>query len=168
MSLAAALLALTAACGAEGGPALVAEDVWARAAVVGPAPAAPPDTAARGGAHNGAHGGMAAAGGVNSAVYLVLENRRAAPDRLMGVRTDAARAAEIHLSQVDERGVMRMRQVEGGLEIPARGEVALRPGGYHIMLIGLAHTLEPGERVPLTLSFEHGGELSVEAEVRAQ
>ncbi|HSN76775.1 MAG TPA: copper chaperone PCu(A)C [Anaerolineae bacterium] len=65
-----------------------------------------------------------------------------------------------------EGDVMRMAQVEGGIEIPARGQVELKPGGYHVMLIGLTRDLNVGEKFPVTLQFESGNSLVVEAEVR--
>ena len=56
--------------------------------------------------------------------------------------------------------------VQGGIEVPAGGQVELKPGGYHVMLIGLMRDLSDGEKFPLTLQFEKGGEVTVEAEVR--
>lgn len=61
---------------------------------------------------------------------------------------------------------MRMRQVEGGIELPAGGQVELKPGGYHVMLIGLTRDLNAGEKFPVTLQFASGATLTVEAEVR--
>ena len=61
---------------------------------------------------------------------------------------------------------MRMQAVQGGIEVPAGGQVELKPGGYHVMLIGLTRDLTDGEKFPLTLQFEKGGEVTVEAEVR--
>ena len=101
-----------------------------------------------------------------SAVYMVLENRGAAADRLVAARTDAAGTVEIHETQMDG-GVMRMRPLENGLEIPAGGRVTLEPGGYHIMLLDLPRDLLPGEAIALTLVFESGLELVVGAPVRA-
>jgi len=62
--------------------------------------------------------------------------------------------------------VMRMAQVEGGIEVPAGGQVELKPGGYHVMLIGLTRDLAVGEKFPVTLEFASGATLQVEAEVR--
>jgi len=100
-----------------------------------------------------------------SAVYMILENRGPAADRLVAARTDAAGTVEIHETQMDG-SVMRMRPIENGLEIPAGSSVTLEPGGYHIMLLDLPRDLLPGEAVALTLVFESGFELVVGAPVR--
>jgi copper(I)-binding protein len=50
--------------------------------------------------------------------------------------------------------------------VPAKGKTELKPGGYHIMLLGLKQDLKPGEKVPVTLKFERGGEVRVEAVVK--
>ena len=60
---------------------------------------------------------------------------------------------------------MKMRPVKS-IPVPAGGTVELKPGGYHIMLLDLKKDLKPGDTVPVTLSFEHGGELRIEAAVR--
>ncbi|MBC6934312.1 MAG: copper chaperone PCu(A)C, partial [Chloroflexi bacterium] len=57
--------------------------------------------------------------------------------------------------------VMKMRPVEGGIEIPAGGSVELKPGGYHVMLMQLPRDLLPGQAIMLTLVFESGVELPV-------
>ena len=67
-----------------------------------------------------------------------------------------------------EGQVMKMRPVPGQrLEIPARGAVELKPGGLHLMLIGLKQQLKPGDKIEVTLSFEKSGDKTVQAEVRA-
>jgi copper(I)-binding protein len=65
-----------------------------------------------------------------------------------------------------EGGVMRMRQLADGLEIPAGGEVTLKPGSYHVMLMDLKQPLKAGDKVPLTLTFKGAG--TVEAELVVQ
>jgi copper(I)-binding protein len=54
-----------------------------------------------------------------------------------------------------------------GLELPARKHLVLRPGGSHLMLVGLKQPLLKGQRIPLTLRFERAGEVHVELEVLA-
>jgi len=63
--------------------------------------------------------------------------------------------------------VMRMREVEKGLEIPAGGSVTLAPGGFHLMMTGLKGPLKQGTSVPLTLVFEKAGRIDVELAVEA-
>lgn len=141
--LALALLAALAACDgareppAAAGPAIRVEDAWAR-----PVP------------HAAAHG----------AAYLVVHNAGAAADRLLAAESEAAVAAELHRSRVED-GVWRMRPLEGGIEVPAGGSLALRPGDYHVMLVGLRRALAPGERFELVLHFERAGRLPVEVQV---
>jgi periplasmic copper chaperone A len=64
-------------------------------------------------------------------------------------------------------GVMQMRELANGLPIPSGGSVALKPGSYHVMLIGLKKPLAPGETISLTLTFEKAGNISVTVPVQA-
>ena len=97
------------------------------------------------------------------AVYMTLENQGAAADRLMAVTTEAATSAEIH-ETVMEDGVAKMRPVEV-FEIPAGGSVELKPGSYHVMLLGLKAPLKKGGMIMLQLKFEHAGLVDVMAHV---
>ncbi len=87
-------------------------------------------------------------------------------DRLTAVETSAAERAEIHTMSMD-RDVMRMRELEDGLELPRGQPVALKPGAEHLMLIGPRQPLTAGGAVPLTLRFEKAPPVTVEAPVRA-
>lgn len=97
------------------------------------------------------------------AVYMTLTNHGAAPDRLLAASTPAAASAEVHES-LEKDGVATMRPIES-LEIPAGGSVQLKPGGYHIMLMGLKAPLKKGDMVMLQLKFEHAGMVDVVANV---
>lgn len=100
-----------------------------------------------------------------AAGYLQIENPGPAADRLLAVETDVAERVEIHeMDEVD--GMMRMREMEGGLAVPAGGRVALEPGGYHLMLMGASPDLQAGQRVQAVLVFEGAGRMDVEFEVR--
>lgn len=90
-----------------------------------------------------------------SAAYLTIRNGGSAADRLLGVSTPAARSAAIHSTSM-EGGVMRMRAMPA-LSITGGGTAAMRPGGVHIMLMGLKAPLRAGEPLPLTLRFERAG-----------
>ena len=98
--------------------------------------------------------------------YLSIENNGTTPDRLVSGSTSAARAVEIHSTEITD-GVMRMRALPEGLAIPAGETVALAPGGYHLMLIDPVEPLQDGARVPLTLVFETAGSVEVELAVEA-
>jgi copper(I)-binding protein len=94
---------------------------------------------------------------------MTLMNQAASADRLVAVTTEAAANAELHQS-VEENGVARMLPVDS-LEIPAGGSVELKPGGYHIMLMGLKAPLKKGDVLMLQLKFEHAGMVEVMADV---
>ena len=111
----------------------------------------------------GDKGGMSGMGGTG-AVYVTLSNAGSQADALVSASSDAAQTVELHEVK-NEGGVMKMRPVSA-IPVPAGGKTELKPGGYHIMLMGLKHDLKPGEKVPVTLKFEHGGEVHVEAAVR--
>lgn len=108
----------------------------------------------------------AAIAGSTGAGFLSVTNKGAAADRLIGARAAYARKVELHTHLMDN-GVMRMREVEGGIPLPPGEKVELKPGGFHIMLIGLSQPLKAGERAPLTLVFETAGEIEVELAVEA-
>jgi periplasmic copper chaperone A len=95
--------------------------------------------------------------------YMTIENKGATPDRLTGGSADFA-TVEIHETK-SENGVMQMREVQGGLNIPAHGSVGLAPSGYHVMFTHLAHPLTKGDTVKATLNFEHAGPVEVEFKV---
>lgn len=103
----------------------------------------------------------------NGAVYLVVHNRGATAERLLGADTPAAVKAELH-EHVHQNGLMKMGKVEGGVVIAPGGELVLQPGGYHLMLFGLKQPLEDGKRFPLTLHFEKAGDLLVEVAVQKE
>jgi len=90
------------------------------------------------------------------AAYLTITNTGDVADRLIGVATPAAAKGEIHEMKVDG-GVMTMRPVEGGLEIPAHGSVTLAPGGFHLMFMGLKSPFVEGGKLPVTLTFATAG-----------
>lgn len=95
------------------------------------------------------------------AAYFTLTNTGAEADRLIAARpVGFAERAELH-THIHDNGVMRMREVEGGVEIPAGETVEFRPGGLHVMLFGLAAPLTEGELHPLVLVFQRAGEVEV-------
>jgi copper(I)-binding protein len=114
---------------------------------------------------SGDKGGMAGMGAESTgAVYVTLSNSGAQPDALVSASTDAAQSAELHETKHDG-GVMKMRPVQT-IPVPAGGKTELKPGGYHIMLMGLKHDLKPGDKIAVTLRFQRGGQVRVEAPVR--
>ncbi len=106
------------------------------------------------------------AGAKTGAVYMTIDNKSGTADRLTGALSDVADKLQIHEMKV-ENGVMQMREIPGGLPIPANGSVVLKPGSYHVMLIGLKKPLTAGEKFPLTLTFEKAGNIAVTVPVQA-
>jgi periplasmic copper chaperone A len=100
-------------------------------------------------------------GAQTAAAYVTLQSD--AGDRLIGISTPAAQKAEVH-EMTMEGNVMKMRPVDG-LDLPAGKSVTLKPGGYHIMLTGLAKPLEAGQTFPMTLDFTKAGEKQVTVRV---
>ena len=93
--------------------------------------------------------------------YLTLTSPVA--DRLVGGSTPAAQRVELHTMSM-QGDVMQMRQIDA-IELPAGRKVELKPGGLHVMFIGIAQPLTLGSKVPVTLRFEKAGEVKVEFEV---
>jgi len=100
----------------------------------------------------------------NGAAYMAISNSGDSDDVLLSVSSSVAKASELHTMEMTD-GVMRMRQIQGGLRLPADDTVVLEPGGEHIMLIGLKQPLEPGSRFDLTLTFQKAGEHRIEGMV---
>lgn len=92
-----------------------------------------------------------------------------APVRLVAAASPAAARVEIHEMRIVD-DVMRMRQI-AGIDLAGGTSLELKPGGYHIMLLDLAQQARAGERIPLSLTFEHPGgarfSVDVSATVRA-
>jgi copper(I)-binding protein len=99
-----------------------------------------------------------------AAAYLTIANHGAEADRLVGIASPRAERAQIHIMDVSD-GVMTMRPVEEGLEIPAGDRVTLAPDGAHIMLIGLDAVLIAGSSLPIRLTFEKAGSIEIECDV---
>jgi len=97
--------------------------------------------------------------------YMTIGNSGSTDDTLVSASTPVAGSVQIHTMSMDGN-VMRMREV-ASLDIPPGKEVALNPGGYHLMLVGLKKPLVEGTRVPLTLRFAHAGAIDVEAAVQS-
>jgi periplasmic copper chaperone A len=164
----ASMALLVAACGSDDGstadattttappaPEIVVTDAWARTS-----PA------------------VASAG----AVYLNIANEGDVDDTLVGAEVDPAVAAVVELHETVEAmegptddsmttttgmggGMMSMQPVDE-IPVPAGDEVALEPGGYHIMLLDLAEPLESGTTITVTLTFAESGTIEVAADVR--
>ena len=130
-------LGLAACAAGSSGHQISVEDAWAR-----PVPAA----------------------GGNGAVFMRLVNAGDEADQLVGGESPVAGTVEVHKTTMEE-GVMKMEHIPG-LEVPPKGEVSLKPGDYHVMLIDVGKPLVPGDTLPITLRFEKSGEMEMDVEVR--
>lgn len=98
--------------------------------------------------------------------FFTVTNNGAEDDRLIGASSAVADHLEVHEMAMDG-DVMRMRELKDGLPIPAGETVELKPGGYHIMFMGLNQPLVEGETVKVTLTFEKAGEVEIELSIGA-
>jgi copper(I)-binding protein len=105
--------------------------------------------------------GASVAGG-----YMKLINTGTTPDRLIGGTNANSEKFEIHEMSMDN-GVMKMRPLPNGIEIKPGQTVELKPGGYHLMFVGVKQPFEKGKRVKGTLKFEKAGSVAVEYAVEA-
>ena len=91
---------------------------------------------------------------------MTITNTGSAPDRVSCVSSDASDECQIHIMAMDS-GVMKMRRVEGGLEIKPNETAAFKPSGLHLMLVHLKHPLDEGKTVKVTLKFNNAGTVEV-------
>lgn len=98
-----------------------------------------------------------------SAAFMTLDNKYDQPVAIISATTPSASAAELH-TNIESDGRMQMRKVDQ-IDIPANSQLSLKPGGMHIMLIGLTGPLNMGDSVDLTLGFSDGREQSIKIPV---
>jgi copper(I)-binding protein len=132
-------IALTACQPATTGPDIKIEGAWGR-----PSPK------------------VAAAG----AFYMLIKNNGTEDDVLISAVSPSCGAVELHESYLTEEGAMGMRPVEGGIEVPAGGQAEFKMGGLHIMCIEKLDDFDVGAVLPVALTFEKSGEISVDVEIR--
>ena len=96
--------------------------------------------------------------------FMTITNSAATADRLLSGTSPVAAEVQLHTMSMDG-GIMRMRRVEGGIAVPAKGTLELKPGSYHIMFMGLKRPLRKGERFPVTLRFQRAGNVTVQVSV---
>jgi copper(I)-binding protein len=91
--------------------------------------------------------------------------------QLVAVQSPVAGVSQIHRMTMEE-GVMKMREVEGGLPLPAGQTVELVPGGFHLMLMDLKQPVAAGASVPITLTVQNTqtstrGQIALDVPARA-
>jgi periplasmic copper chaperone A len=104
------------------------------------------------------------AGAKTAAGYATLMNHGSSPDKLIGGSAEGVDKFEVHQMTM-ENNVMKMGEVKGGLEVKPGETVELKPGSYHIMMIGLKQPFKVGNMVRGTLVFEKAGTVNVEFKV---
>jgi len=97
--------------------------------------------------------------------FMKIENKGASVDQLISASSPAAGEVQLH-EMAMEGNVMKMRQVKD-IAVPAGGTVELKPGGYHLMFMGLKGPFAAGETVPVKLKFAKAGELEVKLPVNS-
>lgn len=105
-------------------------------------------------------------GADSGAAYMTVTNTGAKPERLSCVSSEAAAKCQVHQMSMDN-GVMKMRPVEGGLEIKPGETITFKPGGYHMMLVDLKAPLVQGKSVEATVKVDTGATAQVEFPIAA-
>lgn len=98
--------------------------------------------------------------------YMTIINKGNEADRLVFASSPAAGKVEIHQMLMQD-GVMKMRELAGGLPIEAGKTASLAPEGTHLMLMELKAPLKQGDKVPVMLNFEKAGKVDVTLDVQA-
>jgi hypothetical protein len=106
---------------------------------------------------------MVPPGAMATAAFMVLKNGGAKDVKVVKADNPASKVTELH-THITEGGMMKMRPVKD-IEVKAKGETALKPGGLHVMLIDMKAPLKEGEVVPITLTFDDGSSKRVDAKV---
>jgi copper(I)-binding protein len=106
-------------------------------------------------------------GAAVAAGYLTIKNHGKEADRLVSATGEIAAMTQVHEMAVDDKGVMTMKELPHGLEIPAGGEVTLKPGSYHIMFMKLKAPAKEGQSFTGTLTFAQAGTVEVDYAVEA-
>jgi len=99
-----------------------------------------------------------------SAAYVVIQNKGTTQDRLIGASSPAADRVELHTTEM-QGDIARMKKLDA-VELPPAQKAEFKPGGMHIMLIGVKQPLEEGQSIKITLQFEKAGNVELTVAVR--
>jgi copper(I)-binding protein len=100
----------------------------------------------------------------NGVVFMSIHNRSDKSDQLLAIQTDIAKNSSLH-KHLNDNGIMKMRRVSK-ISIPRNSNIELKPGGFHIMLMGLKNPLTEGNQFNLTLVFKNTGKLTVPVKIK--
>jgi copper(I)-binding protein len=98
------------------------------------------------------------------AAFMLIVNH-GEEDRLIGVASPAADLVQLHTHVESGDGVMQMKHVEDGFTVPAHSTLSMERGGRHVMLMGLTAPLAQGDTVPVTLTFQNAGDMTIDVTV---
>ena len=103
--------------------------------------------------------------GASTAIgYMTIKNNGTTPDRLIGGSVDFASSFQSH-SMTMENGISKMRELKS-VDIGPGQTIEFKPGGFHVMFVGVKHPLSEGEHVKGTLIFEHAGTVQIDYDVQ--
>lgn len=105
-------------------------------------------------------------GADSGAAYMTVTNTGTKPERLSCVSSEESAKCQIHRMSMDN-GVMKMREVPGGLEVKPGETITFKPGGYHLMLVDLKAPLQQGKTVEAVMKVDNGGTAQVEFPIAA-
>lgn len=103
--------------------------------------------------------------GGNSAVYMMLVNGTSADDELLSASSEVAEAVELHESKMGANGEMQMIP-QASVPLAAGAKVEFKPGGLHVMLIGLKQDLKAGDEIEVTLHFKNHADITLKVIVK--
>lgn len=106
-------------------------------------------------------------GAVTGACYMTVRNLGTTPIRIVGVDIAVCNQTELHETEIGD-GIMKMRPLPRGVEIPAKTSVDFHAHGYHLMLLDLKSSLELGQAIEGSLRFESGGSKKIEFRVETR
>jgi len=101
----------------------------------------------------------------SGAAFMKIHNHGGPDDRLIDARSDVAARVELHTHIQNAEGVMQMVHVKEGFDLPAGETLVLQRGGDHVMFMGLTEPFAQDKTIPLTLSFEKSGDITLEIPV---
>jgi copper(I)-binding protein len=95
------------------------------------------------------------------ALFLDIKNSHSESDILIGASSPSANSVMLHKTQ-RKNDITHMKHLMKGINIPAEGEVFLKPGSYHIMLSGLSENLKLGDKIDVILEFKNNDKITVQ------
>ncbi len=107
---------------------------------------------------------LAPPGAQATGAFMVLKNAGDKDVKVVKADNSASKITQLH-NHVNDNGVMKMRQVPA-IDIKAKGEAVLQPGGLHVMMIDLKGPMAEGDKVAITLGFDDGSSKQIDATVR--